>query len=197
MKPQQTQQTKTATSSSNKETTPQGRHIRETPITWQAHEFLPQDRGPGWNVTIIVVALVAVVYALFTRDFILALLAVLSGFALLVLAHKKPRIVKCTVNAEGILVGTTSHDFDDFAHFTVLRQGQHEHPSEYESDQQDPAAASHVELYFRTSRFLRPSLHLFVPNDKADDVIKHVARHLEQSDKGPSLLELMSRLVGM
>ncbi len=97
------------------------------PITWSAEEYVHPDKGPWWYVifTLIALALIAV-DVFFLKSWTFSALVVVMFIALIVYIRRPARTLTYSLSpAQGLYVGETLYNFENFKSFGVLQDGIH------------------------------------------------------------------------
>jgi len=89
-------------------------------LQWSAPEFNYYSKGKNWMIIPGFVAAGLLLLAIWTANFLFALLIVLSYFSLMVYGFKKPRLVEITVAPRGVKVAEKFYQFDDLKSFWVF-----------------------------------------------------------------------------
>lgn len=80
--------------------------ISDALMTWDAMEFEEHEKGPGWYLTFVILAILVVIYELFIRDYFgaitLAIIACITYF----FARLKPQNVRVQITPKGILLNS-------------------------------------------------------------------------------------------
>ena len=94
--------------------TPQGLNIL---LTWDAVEFEEHEKGPGWYLTFVIIALLFVIYELFIKDYFGAItLAIIAGVAYF-FSRLKPKNVVVKITDKGVLLNDFFVPYSNITHF--------------------------------------------------------------------------------
>lgn len=93
-------------------------------VNWDAEEYIVQERGLGWYVILIAVALAATGLAIWLMGWeawsLVALIAV-SVVALIVYTRRPPRMLHYSLSSKGLSEGNKLYEFNDFKSFGVVK----------------------------------------------------------------------------
>jgi len=73
-------------------------------LAWKAPEHYFFPKSPRWYVAIVVLALIAVVVAIFQANFMFLLFIIIALVVILFLANNTPKMMECALSDEGIAV---------------------------------------------------------------------------------------------
>ena len=90
---------------------------------WEAREFIERPKKENlWLGYVVVVGIALAVLFLFLRNILGALLVLVGGFAFLVQAFRKPKIVQFAVTDKGIKAGTSLHSYEQLQSFWIFME---------------------------------------------------------------------------
>lgn len=144
-------------------------------VSWEASEYVQHHHSPLWYVilTAITGGLVAVL-VLVLKEWLSAVVVVLMIVALLVYAHRSPRVLKYVLNEAGIAIGSKFFPYTDFRSFAVV-----------------PTKAFLTIDLDPLKRFM-PRLSIFLDKDEAEMISTTLERHLPREDRRPDLMDRLS-----
>ncbi len=102
-----------------------GMDKREPIVSWQAEEYVQNDKNVGWYVGLVVVGLVLVGISVLLRWWSFTALIVVAVFALVVYTVRPPRKLQYMLDDNGLLEGDRLYRYEDFKSFGLLRDGTH------------------------------------------------------------------------
>lgn len=92
----------------------------QTHKEWTAHEFQHREKGPGWYLTLVILAILVIGYEVIQRDYFAAVtllvIAVVAGYA----ASLYPDQVIVRITDEGIHVGDSYVPFHNTRRFWIV-----------------------------------------------------------------------------
>lgn len=147
----------------------------EPAFQWQASEYVQHNKGLGWYLTLggIVLALLAI--AIFTQQWLSIAVFVVMAAAVVVYAHKPPRVLLYQLDAKGILIEGKAYAYSQFRSFGVL-----------------PDLSWHTIDLEPTQRFM-PRLTIIFDDEDFDSIVDHLSFHLPRVDRQPDLVERLTR----
>jgi len=96
----------------------------ESPVHWQAHEYVHHDKNAGWFVLFTIVVVILTATAIFLiQSITFAILVPVMAAALLVYIHRPPRIINYTLSRQGLHVNDQLYPFSEFKSFGVIHDG--------------------------------------------------------------------------
>ena len=91
------------------------------PITWTASEYVQNDKHALWYLVLIVATIVLLGIAIFMKAWTFAVLVVVMGIALGVLAGRPPHSIKYVLSDYGLRVDEKTFAYHDFRAFGVVQ----------------------------------------------------------------------------
>jgi hypothetical protein len=88
-------------------------------IEWSAPEHFHTEKNNDWYWSVGIITITAVALSFIFKDIIFGILLIVSAFALVVHASKKPRIVKCEINDRGVVIDNILHPFMNLESFWI------------------------------------------------------------------------------
>jgi len=89
-------------------------------IEWLAPEFEHYNKNKSWFIVVGVIAAGLFLWAVFTKNFIFALLIGLSYFSVIVFALKKPNNIHLAITPKGLKIDKTLYVFDNLRSFWIF-----------------------------------------------------------------------------
>lgn len=89
-------------------------------IGWEIPEFRVPKRGRSWYITASLVAVILIIYALLTTNFLFALFVVLAAIVMIMNHGQQPGRVKVSFTNEGVYLDNKFYDYDEFENFSIL-----------------------------------------------------------------------------
>lgn len=89
-------------------------------ISWRAAEFKYFEKGILWYASVILAAVLLVIFALWQDNFFFAIFIVLASVVLIFLGRKRPKVVEFRITDNGISAGKDiDYDYEQLEGFTV------------------------------------------------------------------------------
>jgi hypothetical protein len=111
-------------------------------ITWQIPEYRSEEKTKLWYAIYSLIGIALLVYAIFTQDFIFAIIIIFAAIMIVFLDGNKPGSLKVVISDRGVAVGKEFYRYDQIQNFSII----------YEPEQ------GVKNLYFEFKRFVKPSL---------------------------------------
>lgn len=89
------------------------------PIEWQAPEYEFYKKTPDWFWSIGIIAFGLFLSAIFLKNFLLAILALVAGFSLALYGAKKPNIISFSASEKGVRVGKRIYPYESLDSFCI------------------------------------------------------------------------------
>ena len=152
----------------------------KTLVSWQIDEYQHYQRGVGWYVGAALVGGGLLVYALFTLNFLFALILVIFGIILAMTAGAKPRRIPVSITEDGMEIGHRFIPWKDARCFWII----------YE-----PPEVKNLYLDFKSP--IRPHLSLCLeqtdPNVVRRSLLPYVEEDLTKEDE--PLTDFLARVM--
>ncbi len=87
---------------------------------WGFQEYEHYERGKSWYVFMAIIGLFLVFYAIFTGNFLFAVIIVLFSIILFLQNHQNPAKVLFQITNTGIVVGTRFFSYSEFEGFYLI-----------------------------------------------------------------------------
>ena len=150
-------------------------------IQWEIPEYEKHTKDRRWYIIAAIISLALIAYAVFTRNYLFALIIVIIDFIIITRDGQEPLVVLFSIEPTGIAVGQRFYSYETFKDFAVV----------YRPDD------NIKRLYINFKNSLRP--HLSIPLKEASPVevrnylLRFLAEDLERNDA--PLSEGLSKLL--
>ncbi len=95
----------------------------ETPISWQASEYIQHDKAGGWFLALLGVAAVLLLVDIFlVKSWTFGALIVVMTIGVFVLARRSPRTLNYTLSSQSLQIDDKHFSMHDFRAFGVLQE---------------------------------------------------------------------------
>ena len=149
-------------------------------LSWDFPDRPTYQRGRLWYIVALIVGLSLLVYAIFTANFLFALLVLLFALVVYLNISAPPRQSSIYITEDGIVIGRQSYPFKNIQSFWFI----------YE-----PPTVK--KLYLKTQSLLDAEIGVELedinPNEVRTLLTKYVVEDLDKKDE--SLSEILSRLL--
>lgn len=97
----------------------------DTPVTWEAQEYVHIDKSPIWFVLFVVVVLGLIAIDLFLlKSYTFSALVVVMAVAVIIYTRRPPRTLTYALSMQqGLYVGERLYHFDEFKAFGLVKDG--------------------------------------------------------------------------
>ena len=142
-----------------------------TKVEWEAEEYIARDKGAGWCIGLIIVALVLVGVSVWLQWWTFIALVVVSAVALIVYAVRPPRKLKYSLSKKGLTEGNRTYDYDNFRAFGVVRDG------------------ANFAIVLIPRKKLSPSVKVYFPENKGEEIVDMFGMRLPMEEVKQDLLD--------
>jgi hypothetical protein len=111
-------------------------------ISWQIPEYHGEEKTKLWYAVYSLITIALLVYAIFTQNFIFAIIIIFAAVLIVILDGGKPGMLNVTMGDRGVTVGKEFYNYDQLRDFFII----------YEPDQ------GVKNLYLEFKLFTRPTL---------------------------------------
>jgi hypothetical protein len=111
-------------------------------ISWQIPEYHSEEKTKLWYAIYALIAIGLLVYAIFTQDFIFAIIIIFAAILIVVFDGNKPGTLNVVIGDQGVMVGKEFYSYDQIQDFFII----------YEPEQ------GIKNLYLEFKRFVKPIL---------------------------------------
>ena len=87
---------------------------------WTAHEFQHREKGPGWYLTLAVLAVLIVAYELIQRDYFAALTLFIAAVVIGYAASLYPDEITVSISDDGIHIGDSFVPYHNIRKFWIV-----------------------------------------------------------------------------
>ncbi len=143
-------------------------------ITWEAEEYVIRDKTAGWYVGLIAVGLVLVGIAVLLKAWTFILVVALSVISLIIYAARPPRVIRYTLDNEGLTEGQQKHSFEEFKSFGVMNE------------------ENHYSIVLTPRKRFAPRLTIFFPEAQGEEIVDAFGARLPME---PVELDLLDKLI--
>jgi len=148
-------------------------------ISWEVDEYEKHTRGPVWFTLATIAGVAMIVYALFTQNFMFAVIILMFGVIYFLSGMRDPARIHVSLTDNGIVVGETFFPFRDMRTFAIV----------YEP----PVVKNlYINLKSRWRPLLSIPLESIDPVQVRDLMLPFAIEDLDQTEE--SLTDLVSRL---
>lgn len=88
--------------------------------SWKAWEFEPHERSRMWYIFASLISVACIIYAVWTENYLFAIIILMIGIIFLVNNLRKPKIIDVHITNMGIVVGEEFHDYKEIKDFSLI-----------------------------------------------------------------------------
>ena len=89
-------------------------------ISWQVPEYEKHKRNKSWYIFAGIIGLLFLVYAIYTKNFLFAVIIIIVALIIILHDSREPDLVKINITDEGIIVGRKFYDYDEIKNFSIV-----------------------------------------------------------------------------
>jgi hypothetical protein len=94
-------------------------------INWEAPEFKHYEKGAGWYVTLLALAILVVSFFIFQKDIFGAVCVAMLSVLIILFSRHKPKDVKVELNEKGVHFGNLFYPYKQIKHFWIVNNDCH------------------------------------------------------------------------
>ena len=151
----------------------------KTFLRWSAHENVAHDKGPYWFLIPGGVALLFVLFGIFTRSYFFIAFVVIAFLVLMLYSNKTPRSIHFEIAPEGVSIDGKFHKMAEFKSFWIFNK------------------PNLKELSLETSSLLYPFIHLPLGGTDPRDVKRVLGVLLPEQEHKEFLSDHLARFLGI
>ena len=166
------------------EETPKAKTVKEIKPTkkkkysleWKTQEFQHYPKDQSWFIISALIAFGLIIWAAFSKNFLLILLIILGYFSIVVFALKKPRKIRLAITSKGIMIDESIYAYDNLKSFWIFY---------------DPPEVS--ELSLRSKKTIMPFIKIPLGGENPVEVRKLLLKYLPERKQEESLIDNLAR----
>ncbi|OGL22548.1 hypothetical protein A2707_04480 [Candidatus Saccharibacteria bacterium RIFCSPHIGHO2_01_FULL_45_15] len=144
------------------------------PVTWQASEYIHQEKGTTWFIIFGVVLAIGIGLAVWQQAWTFIVLLIVIAITIVVFAKRPPRVLDYSLSNDGLNVDQTLHRFTDFKSFGIIRDGEE------------------FSVMLIPRRRFQPGITVYFPEEAGEDIVDALGSRLPMKDLH---LDAVDRLV--
>lgn len=147
------------------------------PITWTASEYVQHDKQIAWYLALTIVTILLLGVAIFMKAWTFAVLIIVMGVSVGVLAGRPPRSVKYTLSEYGLRVDEKNFGYHDFRAFGVIQD-----------------SALHSIVLIPNKRFM-PAVTVYFPSEMGEQIVDIFGAFLPMENVELDFIEKFARKI--
>ncbi len=145
------------------------------PVTWQAKEFIHQEKGATWFIVFAIVIVVFLAIAiLLMKSWSFAVLLVVIAAVIVILSKRPPRVMEYALSEDGLHIDNTVHKYEDFKSFGVIHD------------------TNEFSVMLIPRRRFMPGITVYFPEEAGEDIVDVLGSRLPMRDLH---LDVVDRIV--
>lgn len=145
------------------------------PVTWTASEYVQHDKQAAWYLVLIVATVLLLALAIFMKAWTFALLVVVMGIGIGVLAGRPPHSVRYTLSEYGLRIDEKNFSYHDFRAFGVVQD-----------------AAMYSIVLIPNKRFM-PAVSVYFPSEMGEQIVDIFGAFLPMEHVELDMVEKLAR----
>lgn len=151
---------------------------RKEPIVWEAYEYVHREKSADWYWAVSIIAVSMAVTAVLFNDVLFAVFIVISFFALMIYAKRKPKLLEIKVDDRGIQEGRVHYLYSSIESFWV----------------EDRFGES--KIIMKSQKKTLPYIVIPIIDVNADDVRDHLKKFLPEEEHNEPLAKRVMEYLG-
>ena len=149
----------------------------DTPVTWNAQEYVHLDKSPLWFVLFIIVVLGLIAIDIFVlKSYTFSLLVVVMAIAVVIYARRPPRVLTYALSTQqGLYVGERLYNFDEFKAFGVIRDD------------------GHNSIMLIPRKRFAPGVSVYFPEEAGEKIVDILGQRLPMEDLKLDIIDIVVR----
>lgn len=145
------------------------------PVSWQAPEYIQQEKTPLWYVGFFAATIVLIAAAIWLGSWTFVILIPVMAVALLMYTHRPPQTMNYVLTEKGLYINDRLHPLGEFKKFGVVD----EH-------------ALHSLVLVPVKRF-RPGLTAYFPTEAGEELVDFLGAYLPMEQIQPDAFDRIIR----
>jgi len=148
-------------------------------IQWTAPEFEKREKSPAWFLAVGIFALIFFTIALLMKNFIFAVLIIISVFAIFIYAIKTPRQINFKIDGKGLWIGEKLYPYEELNSFWIFFE-----PSQIK------------ELSIKSKKILAPLIKIPLLDQDPVLIRQALIKFIPEEKQEESLVDIIARGIG-
>ncbi|MFA5188480.1 MAG: hypothetical protein WC460_03915 [Patescibacteria group bacterium] len=107
-------------SNDNNELQPQDNDFGEVLFQWTIPEYIAHERSLIWYLIMIGLALILIIYSIFTANFLFALIIIVAIFIVFLKSYSQPKELTFQITDQGLILGTQFFPYSRINKFYII-----------------------------------------------------------------------------
>lgn len=151
-------------------------------ISWEIKRIEEKHRSVWFYIVLLAIMTGLLLIALLQKNFLFGVFVIIAAGMVLFLSHQPPQTYSFSLTQDGLVIGDneSEYTYDQFKHFDI-----------YEFSHDD------YELFFVFKERLRPILRIRIWKGDKEKIDNFLSQKLKRKQTNPSLLDILSKIVGI
>jgi hypothetical protein len=150
-------------------------------LSWQAQKFENFERHPRWSISIFAILIILLTYSLFTDNFLLSIIIIVSGILIYLFEKKDPETYHFAICKTGIIAHDHFYEFLEIESFWIF----------YEA-----GPAGRKEISLKINNHFLPYAHIPLGNKvNPNKVRKLLKKYLPEEQHRESILDFLENII--
>lgn len=146
-------------------------------LEWMAPEFIKYHKEPEWFMVGGLIAFGFLLFALFTKNFIFALIIALASFTIFIWTQKEPKKIDFSVTPKGILINKKNLlVFDDLRSFWIFNE---------------PAEIKYLSI--ESKKIFMPRIAIPLGEQRPEEIRQVLSKFLPEKEQEESLIDALGK----
>ncbi len=146
-------------------------------LEWVAPEFIKYHKEPGWFMIGGLIAFGFLLFALFTKNFIFALIIVLASFTIFIWTQKEPKKIAFSVTPKGILINKKNLlVFGDLKSFWIFNE---------------PSEVKYISV--ESKKVFMPRIAIPLGEQHPEEIRQVLSKFLPEKEQEKSLIDALGK----
>lgn len=154
-------------------------HKPNSLISWKAPEFEFYEKTTLWYIIMSIAGIAFLGFAIFNKNYIMAITFVMAFTVIFLFANKKPRILRFSITPRGVKIQNRIYNFDHLESFWIFY---------------DPPEVKILSL--KSNKALMPHIHIHLGNANPLEIRKILLEYIEEKEQTESFIDAMARRIG-
>jgi len=146
-------------------------------LEWVAPEFIKYYKEPEWFMVGGLVVFGLLLFALFTKNFIFALIIILASFTIFIWTQKEPKKIAFSITPKGIMINKKNLlVFDDLKSFWVFNE---------------PSETKYISI--ESKKVFMPRIAIPLGEQRPEEIRQVLSKFLPEKEQEKSLIDAMGK----
>jgi hypothetical protein len=145
-------------------------------IAWSAPEFTKYEKDFSWFAITGIIAAIIFAISLFTKNYVFAIVIILSVFSLYIWSQKEPRKYKFKINPKGITIGKNTYSYDNLKSFWIFY---------------DPPKIKYLSV--ESKKIIMPRIVIPIGEEDPNKIRELLIKFLPEKEQEESLTDVLGR----